>query len=323
LISYPGGTAQRITNDLNNYNHLSLTADTNTLAAVQEDRAIHVWVSSGGDARTLQQLTFGSFKYEGFEGLSWTPNGRILYTASSFPSNQNPSGDIWIMNSDGSGARQLTNSSGTSYNGEPSVSPDGRFVCFLSDRSEGKMHVWRMDIDGGNVKQLTSGDTNERTPSFSPDGHWILYSSKDLDLFKIGIDGGDAVRLTENFRADNARVSPDGKLIAVYYRAREGGPLKIAVLPIDGGQPLKLFDVPENWWGFAWLPDSATLAVVETVKGVSNIWARPIKDGTRKQLTDFTSEEILNFDLSRDGKPTLLARGHVRSDIVLITGFRQ
>jgi eukaryotic-like serine/threonine-protein kinase len=321
LISYPDGTARPITNDLNNYSDLSLTSDTNTLAAVQEDRAFNVWVAPGGDARSLQQLTFGSFKYEGSDALHWTPDGHILYSAYA-----NSSGDIWIMNSDASGARQLTKSSGSNYNGQFSVSPDGRYVCFVSDRAGGKTHVWRMGIDGGNLKQLTSGDSNEVTPSFSLDGHWILYSSKRgdyLELFRIGIDGGEPVRLTEKFLADSPHASPDGKLIAAFYRAQNGAPLKIAILPFDGGQPIKILDVPETVGGFCWLPDSTALAELETVKGVSNIWARSISDDKRKQLTDFTNGQIFNFDLSRDGKPTLFSRGQSRSDIVLITGFRK
>jgi hypothetical protein len=183
-----------------------------------------------------------------------------------------------------------------------------------------------MDIDGSNLKQLTSDDSDESTPNFSPDGHWILYSSKQgdhLELFRIGIDGGDPVRLTEKFLADTPRVSPDGKLIAAYYRAQNGAPLKVAILPFEGGQPIKIFDVSEAVGGFCWLADSATLAELETVKGVSNIWARSIGDDKRKQLTDFTNGQIVNFDLSRDGKPTLFSRGQSRSDIVLITGFKR
>ena len=321
LISYPDGTARPITKDLNNYSDLSLTSDTNTLAAVQEDRPFNVWVAPGGDARSLQQLTFGSFKYEGYDALHWTPDGHILYSAYA-----NGSGEIWIMSSDGSGARQLTKSSGSTYNGQLSVSDDGRYICFVSDRAEAKLHIWRMDIDGGNLKQLTSGDSNEGTPSFTPDGHSILYSSKQgdrLELFRMAVDGSDPVRLTQTFLADTPRVSPDGRHLAAFYRERNGAPLKLAILPIEGGQPLKIFDVSETIGGYCWLPDSATLAELETAKGVSNIWGHSINDDKRKPLTDFTNGQIFSFDLSRDGKPTLFSRGQSRSDIVLITGFRQ
>ena len=52
-------------------------------------------------------------------------------------------------------------------------------------------------------------------------------------------------------------------------------------------------------------------------------WAQPIDCGPPKQLTNFTSEQIFWFDLSRDGKPNLFARGATTKDVVLISGFRQ
>jgi hypothetical protein len=48
----------------------------------------------------------------------------------------------------------------------------------------------------------------------------------------------------------------------------------------------------------------------------------PVDGGKPKQLTDFTMGQISSFDLARDGKPTLFARGMTNRDVVLITGFR-
>jgi len=56
--------------------------------------------------------------------------------------------------------------------------------------------------------------------------------------------------------------------------------------------------------------------------GVSNIWAQPIDGGPPKPLTDFTSDEIFWFDLSRDGKATLFSRGHISKDVVMISNFK-
>jgi Tol biopolymer transport system component len=72
-----------------------------------------------------------------------------------------------------------------------------------------------------------------------------------------------------------------------------------------------------------WLPDSRSLAYIVTRDGVSNIWSMPIDGGAPKQLTNFTSDQIAWFDLSRDGKPTLFARGSTTKDVVLISGFRK
>ena len=144
-----------------------------------------------------------------------------------------------------------------------------------------------------------------------------------MELFKVPIDGGESVRLSQGYLADNPNLSPDGKLLAAYYREKAGAPLKLIILAPDGGQPQKILDVPETTISsFRWLPDSRSFAFVDEQKGVSNIWMQQIDGGKPKQLTDFTSGQISSFDLSRDGKPTLLSRGETRKDVVLITGFK-
>ena len=55
------------------------------------------------------------------------------------------------------------------------LSSDGRYVVFISNRT-GIFHVYRMDIDGNNLKQLTSGSEGGAAPFFSPDGRWVIYS---------------------------------------------------------------------------------------------------------------------------------------------------
>jgi Tol biopolymer transport system component len=319
LLSYPDGAARRITNDLNDYHDLSLTADTSTLATVQEDRAMNIWVAPGADAKSLRQLTFGSGKYEGSAGVGWTPDGRIVYGAWA-----GTVGDVWIMNADGSGQKRLTTTPSPFASSNPAVSPDGRYVAFVSDRA-GKSHLWRMDIDGSNLKQLTSGDKFERDVCFSPDGKWLFFSDYDgehLELFKIPFEGGEPVRLTEGFLSDTPQVSPDGKTIAAYYRERGGAPLKIILLPIEGGKPEKILDSPENVSNFKWTPDSRSLVYCDTQKGVTNLWNLPVDGGKPRQLTDFNSGQVSWFDLDRSGRPTLFSRAEIRKDVVLITGFR-
>jgi Tol biopolymer transport system component len=172
---------------------------------------------------------------------------------------------------------------------------------------------------------MTSGDRYERDPSFSPDGHWLFYRSYDgehLEVFRLPVDGGEPVRLTEGFLADNPKVSPDGKTIAAFYREHGGAPLKIILLPVEGGKPSKILDVPQTVTNFKWIPDGRSLAYGATEKGVSNIWALQIDGGKARKITDFTSGQLYWFDLDKDGKPTLFSRGETRKDVVLITGFR-
>lgn len=53
-----------------------------------------------------------------------------------------------------------------------------------------------------------------------------------------------------------------------------------------------------------------------------NIWSQSLDGGAPKQLTDFKTDRIFAFDLSRDGKQLVLTRGAISNDVVLISDFR-
>src|SRR6266850_3377586 len=103
------------------------------------------------------------------------------------------------------------------------VSPDGKTVIFVvttSDlpRAKRNGHIWGMDLDGKNLRQLTSGDKSESSPSFSPDGKQILFiSSKDgsANLYLMPVNGGESHKLTNiSTGVSDPLWSPDGKWIA-------------------------------------------------------------------------------------------------------------
>lgn len=104
------------------------------------------------------------------------------------------------------------------------VSPDGKTVIFVvttSDlgRAKRTSHIWAMTINGQNLRQLTTGEDSESSPSFSPDGKHILFiSSKDgsLNLFPLTARGAGVWRklTTISTGAYDPIWSPDGKWIA-------------------------------------------------------------------------------------------------------------
>ncbi|MDQ3252931.1 MAG: hypothetical protein M3R15_03325, partial [Acidobacteriota bacterium] len=310
-ISYPGGETRRITNDLDRYLGISLSADSNALVTVQADQVSNVWIAPGGDARRAQQITFGKLNHY---NLSWTPAGRIVYQ-----SNASGRSDIWIMGADGKNQKQLTVDG--DFNFYPTVSPDGRYVVFSSNRAD-RISIWRMDVDGGDLKQLTNAGSSFSHPS--PDGHWVVYTSYKSGtptLWKVAIDGGEPVQLTDKYSSMPA-ISPDGKSIACLYRDEPTSPSKVAIIPFEGGQPVRVFDLSTISGILRWTPDGRTLAYINTQRGVSNIWSQPIDGGAPKQLTDFTADQIFGFDWSPDGKQLAIARGNVTKDVILLRGFR-
>jgi dipeptidyl aminopeptidase/acylaminoacyl peptidase len=103
------------------------------------------------------------------------------------------------------------------------VSPDGGTIIFVvstSDlaRAKRNSHVWAMDTNGNNPRQLTMSEGSESSPLFSPDGKQILFiSAKDgsANLYLISIAGGSWRKLTNiSTGVSDPLWSPDGKWIA-------------------------------------------------------------------------------------------------------------
>ena len=303
---------ERITNDLNNYNGVSVSADGNTIATVQSQLSSSVWLAPNASADAAIKLTSGT--NEGGGGVALMPDGRVLYTLTGVGSI-----DLFIVNADGTNPRQLTSNVG--LNGLPVASADGRFIVFVSNRT-GAPHIWRMDSEGSNPKQITNGMA-EFNPLVSPDSQWIVFQDvSDLRLWKIPIDGGQASRLTDKL-ASQATISPDGKLIACRYREEDLSPFTLGLISLATGQTIKTIDIPfNNNNNLEWTSDGRAVLYVDNQGGISNLWAQPIDGGPVKQFTQFKSDQIFTYDLSRDGKQLVLARGNVSDNVVLIVDVK-
>jgi Tol biopolymer transport system component len=161
-------------------------------------------------------------------------------------------------------------------------------------------------------------------PKVTPDGRTVVYFDFTTELlWKIPIDGGQPSPITEK-RSDRPFISPDGRFIACGYQVEPNTPFKIAVISIDGKEPLKLFDVPltVNVDDLAWTPDGRAIVYADTRNGVSNFWAQKLAGGPTEQLTDFKADRISSFDFSHDGKWLAFAQGNSTADVVLFNWAR-
>jgi len=70
---------------------------------------------------------------------------------------ENQYGQIWVINSDGTGSKQLTEDCSHRNSDDPSWSPDGKKILFSTARS-GKPELWVMDADGNNEKRISDID---------------------------------------------------------------------------------------------------------------------------------------------------------------------
>jgi len=314
-LSLPGLQVRRVTNDLNDYRDMSLTLDSTALVTVQSEAHVNVWILSSNDLGGGSRITDGIGQYNGVRGLTWAPNGRLVYVSRASGSQ-----DIWMMNRDGSDPLQLTTAE-TRADIYPAVSPDGRYIVYVSTRT-GNSNIYRMEISSGDEIQLTSG-TSEEFPVITTDGKWVIYtntSSTNFTLWKVAIDGGAPVRLTGRLSQWPA-VSPDGTRIACWYRPTPDSRWKLAIFPIDGGDPELMIDMPpsaESSIPVRWMPDGSGISYVGTHQGASNIWFQPLNGLAPLPLTSFQADQIFWFDWSVDGLFLACSRGTVTNDVVLI-----
>jgi TolB protein len=317
-ISYPTAETRMITNDLNSYTGVGITSGSSPLLTIQSDRVTNFSVISKNAFDKPVQITTGSGdKPSEVMGMAWTPNNRIVYGSSA-------SGDIelWIMDADGSNQKQLT--ADQYINFKPSVTPDGRSIVFVS-RKGGAPHIWKMDIDGTNRVQLTDGNA-ETYPSVSPDGAYIIYSSLNAGvatMWRIPVNGGTPEQLMSE-PAYYQIYSPDGRYIAALLRPENEDKWTLAILPKDGGETVKKFDIPRTTFydgGLHWSPDSQAVQYVNYREGAGNIWSQPLNGDPPRQLTNFASGQIFRFGWSLDGRQLAIDHGLIINDAVLITNF--
>ena len=137
-------------------------------------------------------------------------------------------GDIYTMSIVGGEATPLVQ--GFDWNMQPTYSPDGKTIAFISDR-DGASNLWVMDANGSNLRQISTEKTALiHTPSWSPDGDYIavtkgFMSSRSIPAGEIWMyhrSGGDGVMVTERAYEEHTQknmtdpaFSPDGKYL--YY----------------------------------------------------------------------------------------------------------
>ncbi len=176
--------------------------------------------------------------------------------------------EVVVTRADGSDLANLSRD--PSNDTDPSWSPDGELIAFVSDRS-GNYDIYIMKADGSGVRRLTFDTVDERHPRWSPDGKQILFESprdgllpsqqslqRNTDLFLIDVDGAHLANLSKTPEVSEtwASWSPDGKTIAfnragVIMLVDANGTNETRLHPADPGF---IDDVA------AWSPDGSLIA---------------------------------------------------------------
>ncbi len=158
--------------------------------------------------------------------ISWSPDGKIL----AFRSKQGGYNEIFTVNVDGSGLKQITSCTHSS-NAFPSWSPDGGKIVYVSNRN-----IFCIDPGGTETTQLTLDEENKWFPKYSPDGLKIYYYSGG-DIRVMNHDGSDNTNLTEDLGGGIFfSLSLDGSKIAYAYG------YDIWIMDADGSNKTNLTD---------------------------------------------------------------------------------
>jgi Tol biopolymer transport system component len=205
---------------------------------VGENDNIYVTDASGS---SVTRLTTGSAIDE---NASWSPDGTRIVFDSSAGGGDNQK--IWVMNSDGTGATQLTSPAASFDDVVPVFSPDGTKIAFASDRPDGIPHIWVMNADGSGQTQLTTGSlVDTGSLSWSPDGSKIAFTSNragNLDVWVMNANGTglkDLTPSTPGVDGDPA-WSPDGSMILFESDRGDGTDLNLYVMNADGSGIVRL-----------------------------------------------------------------------------------
>lgn len=313
-LSYPTGTAMRLTNDLESYSSLAYSSDARSLAAAKNTGATNVWTGDFSDPGNIRQITFDDGDQSGRSGLAIAPDGRVIYTAE-YSGNL----DIWSVDIEGRDLRQLTLNAGD-RNLRQQITPDGKYVIFASSVAGSKRTIWRMNADGGDRLQLTGGGQDYPAPS--PDGKWVYFAevAGRPSIWKVSIDGGQPVQVSGSYAATLPAVSPDGSMLAFVHGVvdtPDSG--RIAILKLDGSSQPTVFEATAFRGIIHWSPDGKS--ILHLMKGSPNLWKLPIGGGASTQLTNFGLETTWNFAVSPAANKIAFSRGNARTEVVLISNF--
>jgi TolB protein len=196
--------------------------------------------------------------------------------------------EIWVMNSDGSNAQQLTPDA--TAGGQSVWYPDGRHILFESGVN-GRREVFLMDVDTRQQREITEFDQDAGRIALSPDGTQLAYSPSVGGVVNIWLKNL-ATQKTKQITFDKELLgfpmwSPNGKFLSA--ELKRGKSINIAILPSSGGAATQLTFGSGTRFPGGWSPDGDKIVFAELqANGYWNLWTVSRSTKTVKQLTHYT-----------------------------------
>jgi Tol biopolymer transport system component/uncharacterized RDD family membrane protein YckC len=236
--------------------------------------------------------------------------------------------EIFVMNADGSGQTNLTNTHAAEF--DPSWSPDGRKIVFTGGPINFPPYdIFVMNADGSGRKNLTNSPEVELYPAWSPDGRKIAFEfdrteTGPFDIFVMNADGSGQRNLTKNSAGQNFDPdwSPDGMRIAYTRGTGPESTHEIFVMNADGSGPTNLTNNPENDESAAWSPDGRKIAFAtdRTSDDAYEIFVMNADGSDATNLTNTPAAQDQAPSWSPDGTRIAFTRGdYLDAEVFVMT----
>ena len=224
----------------------------------------------------------------------WSPDGKQLTLEAL-----NGDAGIWVADSTGANARQLTTERQES---DARWSPDGTQIAYVSRRT-GTGDIWVVPAAGGTARQLTHDIREDNSPRWSPDGKWIAFFSqrgRQGDIWVVPASGGTELRVTDD-AAEEGNLQWVGKSNTLAYHTGIGGQTLWALTVNDGKERRLTADSLQM--GQIYPSPDGKEVVYEVLRGggVSDLQVMPIAGGAARTLVAGSSVNTAP-NWSPDGK---------------------
>jgi TolB protein len=214
----------------------------------------------------------------------------LVGTRIVFVSNRSGSKEVWVMNWDGAGERQLTRYGSIST--FPSASPDGRTVAFTT-YATGYPAIQMFSLDSGRKLPFYNQRASMNAfVTFTPDSKHIIFSSTaaggPAQLYMANINGSELHRVTSSGSIEvEAKINPKSGTDLVDVSGRSGFP-QVYAMSLEGTNVRRLSGGTGEATNPSWSPDGAHIAFAWTrgfEPGNYNIFVMDVASGQTTQLT--------------------------------------
>lgn len=278
---------------------------------------------------------------------AWTPDGQYLIGRKHFTGERSlGAGELWLFHKSGGAGLQLTKQKNDQQDlGEPAVSPDGRYVYYSEDATEGPLFQYnknphegiyairKLDRENGDISTVLEGPGGAVRPQPSPDGKWLAFVRRERAnsvLEKVNLETNRVTPLWTGLSHDmqeawaifgpytNYAWTPDSKSIVIWAKGKlwkvdadSGAQTPIpfnAAVEQTVAEPLRFEQkLDRDSFQPKMIRDVATSPDGRTLvfHAVGKLWKKSVPNGTPQALTADSPAEQYQPAFNRDGSKLL------------------